>query len=341
MRKAIAAAGVCAAMTLGIGAAAGIKPAPMEAMTTKELVKRYQDCWGYYNEAQWDKFAGCYASNAVSHYVDSGQPDMTGPKDILDKGSKVFKTAMPDSKGALQLVLASGKSVFSIALMTGTHTGPLASPAGAIPPTKKKIGLLVLHGVTFTDDGKVTEEWFIQDMGTMLGQLGLSPASSRPVLTKGWPGAPIIALAADNDAEKANLATAQKEIDAFNTRDFAGALATATRDVVLSSQAEPADVKGKKDLEAGLKHFTTAFSDAKLTPSRTLAAGNYVLVIGKFTGTNDGDMTAMNLKKTGKKVDLSYAEITEFTGGKIKAYTRFYNGMAFAEQLGLLASPSK
>ena len=39
------------------------------------------------------------------------------------------------------------------------------------------------------------------------------------------------------------------------------------------------------------------------------------------------------------KLDVSYAEITAFKGGKATTYWRFYNGMAFATQLGLVPPP--
>jgi predicted ester cyclase len=77
----------------------------------------------------------------------------------------------------------------------------------------------------------------------------------------------------------------------------------------------------------------------KITPTSVWGAGDYVVATGKIAGTNDGDMKAMKLKKTGKKVDMSWLEIDRFKDGKLAEGWLFYDGMAFANQLGLVPPP--
>jgi len=68
-------------------------------------------------------------------------------------------------------------------------------------------------------------------------------------------------------------------------------------------------------------------------------AGDYVVEIGKFEGTNDHDMGKM--KKTGKHVSVNFAEVTQLKDGKVAHLWRFYNSMDFAKQLGLMpAAPA-
>jgi predicted ester cyclase len=326
---------------VGVGAArAAAAPAYAGAPATKvDLGKSYLDCWQAFNDGAWDKFTACYSDKAKSHLVDSGMPDLVGPKDIVEKNAKLYKAAFPDMKGTVQLVLVSGHNFYAVAHVTGTNTGPLVTPAGTVPATKKKVGYLLFHGGTFGDDGKVTEEWFIYDMNTMMAQLGLSPAPARPVMEKAPMAKAEIVVASDSATEKANAAAAAKEIEGFNKHDVAAAMGTAGDDVMEADQAAPADKKGKKDVTEGLKMFMGAWSDAKLTPAMSAAAGDYTVTVGRFTGTNDGDMGPM--KKTGKKVDVGYAEITKVEKGKTKVYWRFYNGMAFAVQLGMVPAPKK
>jgi len=108
-------------------------------------------------------------------------------------------------------------------------------------------------------------------------------------------------------------------------------------DVVESDQVDDKDHKGKKEVEANLKAMLTAFSDAKISVDNTWAAGDYVVELGAFDGTNDHDMGPM--KKTGKKVTEHYAQILKLKDGKVTNIWRFRNGMAAMVQLGLMPAP--
>ena len=80
-----------------------------------------------------------------------------------------------------------------------------------------------------------------------------------------------------------------------------------------------------------------AFPDAKVATTSVWGAGDYVVVAGRFEGTNSGPFAAMGVKKaTGKPVAVRFVEITKWQGGKVKEDWLFYDGMAFAGQLGLL-----
>ena len=61
--------------------------------------------------------------------------------------------------------------------MTGTHTGPLNTPNGPIPPTGKSIDLHSLSILRFEDD-RVASEHNYFDQLDMLTQLGLAPTPS-------------------------------------------------------------------------------------------------------------------------------------------------------------------
>jgi steroid delta-isomerase-like uncharacterized protein len=190
------------------------------------------------------------------------------------------------------------------------------------------------------DENKVTEEWAYFDPATMMGQLGISKGAppARPVMEKGMDGAPVIAVAADDDKEKQNLETIKKANDAFNTKKVADTMAFYADDAMESDQATAADVKGKKEIEKGVQMFWKAFPDVKVETKGSWAAGDYVVVEGTFTGTNDGPMGKM--PKTGKKVTGQYAEIFKLKDGKITEVWRFRNGLAMAMQLGLLPMPA-
>ena len=60
------------------------------------------------------------------------------------------------------------------ARFTATHTGPLASPGGDIPPTGKPVALDYVEGTRFAD-GRIASEHVYFDQVAFLSQLGLLP----------------------------------------------------------------------------------------------------------------------------------------------------------------------
>jgi predicted ester cyclase len=318
---------------------AGSGSAAAEAtLNGKDLADRYVKCVGMINDGKLDEFTStCVAADYKGHDMDA--EEMSGV-DALKNQFTMMRKAFPDFKLTPQLVMVNGRNILAVNLVQGTNSGPMEMPgAPAMPATNKKFGQLMFHRLTINDQNKATEEWAYADPMTMMAQLGMGPKGVpfRPVMDKGWDGAPIIAVAADNDTEKKNIEVIKANDSAFNARKMPEMLATLTDDFVESDQAGDKDSKGKKEAEAGIKMFQTAFSDGKITADQTFAAGDYVVELGTFEGTNDHDAGPM--KKTGKKVSLHYAEVSKLKDGKISNIWRFRNGMAMAMQLGIMQPP--
>jgi predicted ester cyclase len=87
--------------------------------------------------------------------------------------------AFPDGK------LAFGEQVFAEdaaateLVFTGTHTGPLMTPNGPIPPTGNHV---TLHSASILNikDGLIASEHLYSDQLELLTQLGLKPAAPGP-----------------------------------------------------------------------------------------------------------------------------------------------------------------
>ncbi|HEX5101818.1 MAG TPA: nuclear transport factor 2 family protein [Polyangiaceae bacterium] len=307
--------------------------------TGEERAKLFHDCWAAYSAKDWAKFGPCYTEHATSEEVDSGKPVVSGRAEIV-KHAEGQAAQAPDEVGELELVLVNGNNMAAVALLKGTNTGPLVTPGGELPPTKKKFGFLAGHAVDLSDDGRAAaHDRFYADGGTFMGQVGLAKGPHRKVLDKGWAEKPVV-VATGSDVEKANLAAAPKALEAFNKHDLPALVAMMTDDVVFSEAASPLDRVGKKAIERSYKDMFKAFSDLKLEITRSWAAGDYLVWEGSMTGTNDGAMPSMAIyKPTGKKVSSRFLEIDKIQGGKIKNIWIFDNGMSFAGQLGLLPPP--
>jgi predicted ester cyclase len=305
-----------------------------EEMTAEKMAARYGECWGFFNDRKWDDFKGCFAEDAKSSQVDSGQPEIKGAQAIADD-AKNFATAFPDAKGEVQLTLIGSNHVVGIVLMTGTNDGPMKGPTGEMAATKKKIGLLIGHVIDFdTKTGLATEEISFIDSGNFLGQLGVLQVPHREPMTASLPEKGTIAISKEDDLEKKNLEVHHAAVEAFNKHDIAALGATRTEDVQMFDASSPADVDAKT-MAAGLQQLWKAFSDFQIQVGGEYGAGEYVVYYGQMSGTNDGDM-GPKVKATGKKVAFTFLNIQHYKDGKIDKGWLFSNGLAVPTQLGLL-----
>ena len=330
-----------AASVLSLTAAlAPARPALAEKpLEGQALADRYAACWDLFSNKKWAEFEGCYDAGTVS--VAPGQVPAKGGKAIVEKHSKAIAEAMPDVKGDIQLMLVSGRKAVTVAVFSGTHTGPLKGPMGTIPATNKKIGQVVAHAIESGPKSVASKEWFIQDGGTMMAQLGLSPAPARPALDKGWADKPTVIVASNSKTEQQNLAAIKKAYAAFNKNDDA-MFSLFADDIVDHDHAAPADLQGKPAVVGFLQGIHKMSSNVKIAPTTIFAAGDYTATIGEFNGKNDGEMPAIGItKKTGKSFKINVIEVVHWEGGKAKEIWPFINGMQMAEQLGLLPPAPK
>lgn len=320
------------------GSAAGSDVPPSVPLAGEGLAKFYVACLARINAGKLDDYKrDCIDPEIAVHDVDSDE--FTGADSVIGYYTDMRK-AMPDFKLEPQLVLVSGRNILAITLMTGKQTGPLKAQAGELKASDKTVGMLTLHHVKTNDDNKATEEWEYSDNKTMLGQLGLLPkeqGATRAPLAAAAP--PIVLVTKDDAKETSNLDLVHKGDDAFNAHKSGDLVALWADDANESDQASDKDNKGKAAIEGNLKGLFSAFPDVKIQVPNAFAAGDYVIVEGKLTGTHKGALGP--IKPTNKQVEISYAEVFKVKDGKIAEVTRFRNDMAMAAQLGLLGETPK
>jgi steroid delta-isomerase-like uncharacterized protein len=83
-----------------------------------------------------------------------------------------FKTAFPDCTIEIRNQVVAGDQVVNEIQVRGTQTGPLAGPAGTIPPTGRTVDYRACE-VWRLRDGKVVGLHNYQDAATILRQLGV------------------------------------------------------------------------------------------------------------------------------------------------------------------------
>jgi steroid delta-isomerase-like uncharacterized protein len=82
------------------------------------------------------------------------------------------KAAFPDVRIEVTNQIVADGGVVNEFMARGTHTGPLATPTGTIPPTGRQVTFTVCEVCQFKD-GKLTRLHTYQDMVSLLRQLGL------------------------------------------------------------------------------------------------------------------------------------------------------------------------
>ena len=87
---------------------------------------------------------------------------------------KAWKTAFPQATGVVTNQIAMGDHVTSGVIFKTTHTGPLVSAAGTIPPTNKPLELNVVLVNTFRN-GLIQRERAHFDQADFMRQLGITP----------------------------------------------------------------------------------------------------------------------------------------------------------------------
>jgi steroid delta-isomerase-like uncharacterized protein len=83
-----------------------------------------------------------------------------------------FKGAFPDIRINLTNQVATDDQVVNEFTARGTHTGPLLTPSGAIPPTGRTVDFVVCE-VLGIKDGRVASLHNYQDAASLMRQLGL------------------------------------------------------------------------------------------------------------------------------------------------------------------------
>lgn len=138
-------------------------------MSADALVEKYLDC---ITRGDAQGLAALYAVDGVVYEPLSPEP-VRGREGIAAVFS-AFKRAIPDLEWRLirPLVEDGERIVFEVAV-TGVNDGPLATPAGELPPTGRAISVEMALFETLDADGLIAEERAYFDATGFAAQLGL------------------------------------------------------------------------------------------------------------------------------------------------------------------------
>jgi steroid delta-isomerase-like uncharacterized protein len=118
-----------------------------------------------FNEHQPDRASEYFTPDAVWHGGSLG--NIAGRDNIVNL-LRVFIGALPDLVAVEQDLIASGDLVAVRLVVTATHSADLLG----IPASGRSVTWDAVDIYTVTDDGKINEEWALDDMAAFASQLG-------------------------------------------------------------------------------------------------------------------------------------------------------------------------
>ena len=139
-------------------------------MADNELIQTARNVVSAFNESEWGKYQGLFASDCL--YDEVGTARQLQGLDVIIPALKGWKAAMPDVKGTVTNAVSAGNTVFLEVTWQGTHTGPLQGPSGSIPATGRQQTTRSGWVLNF-EGGKVKESRHYFDMLAFMQQLGI------------------------------------------------------------------------------------------------------------------------------------------------------------------------
>jgi steroid delta-isomerase-like uncharacterized protein len=141
----------------------------MSTEENKALVRKFYDLW---NRGDMQALYALFDEHVVDHNEPPGlPPGLAGFK----QGVEVFRAAFPDSKIAIEDLMAAGDKVIDRSTFEGSNTGAMLG----IPATGKRAKISTMNAYRIAN-GKIAEIWHIEDMVGMMAQLGLMPGPGQP-----------------------------------------------------------------------------------------------------------------------------------------------------------------
>jgi steroid delta-isomerase-like uncharacterized protein len=141
----------------------------MSAEENKASVRKYRQA---HNQNKLEALDALVAQDLVSHSALPGLPPGLAGGKLAHQG---FLGAFPDTQTTTEDLIAEGDKVVERYTARGTHTGDFMG----VPPTGKKFSIESIVIYRFAN-GKIVEMWGLNDVQSLMMQLGLMSAPGQP-----------------------------------------------------------------------------------------------------------------------------------------------------------------
>lgn len=144
----------------------------MAQSQTRAIVDIAKDSLTAYNDKNWEKVRALLTPDCVYEEV-ATNVKTHGPDETVSV-MQGWARAMPDSKATFDGQIVKDNTVVLEITWRGTHSGPLPTPKGDIPPSGKRFEVRACQIVEVSGERvKTTRHYF--DMNTLFQQLNVRP----------------------------------------------------------------------------------------------------------------------------------------------------------------------
>lgn len=137
-----------------------------------DLTQASADLIDAFNEADWERFRGLLSPDTVYTETGTGRR-VEGAEDYVTL-CQGWRVALPDVHGTVRSTIATEDQVAQEILWAGTHTGPMETPGGTLPPSGAQVSVEASFWVRFDGD-KAREIHHYLDVLSLLQQVGAIP----------------------------------------------------------------------------------------------------------------------------------------------------------------------
>ncbi len=301
----------------------------MPTEQNKSIVRRYlEEVWGKGNV---NLLRDLLTQDVTDHNPGPGQPCGLEGQEYVTRG---FLDATSNRKMTVEHLLAQGDYVVDHYTYSATQTGPLFG----MPATGRKFT------ITGTDwsrirDGKIAEMWHVEDMLSMLQQLGLAPTQQglpqsfgRPASSTTRPsGTDYGRNVSDNDRRDRIREAFRNFIDRGDLDSAPDFLAP---DYVGHFSGGFPPVYGIDGFKQFLSIYTNSLSNRRAEIEEIIVDGDKAAVRVKYYGKNTGSM--LGTPATGRSIDIPALNIVRFYGDKVAEQWQNGADLLMLQQLGVV-----
>jgi steroid delta-isomerase-like uncharacterized protein len=139
-----------------------------------------------------------------------------------------------------------------------------------------------------------------------------------------------------------NAAAVRALNEAYNKRDWDGAIALTTPEVTFVNVATGQTFQGPEGVRRFLQGWAAAFPDSRVETTLVVADEQGAVMEFRGRGTQTGPLQspAGDIPPTGRSVDVPFAQVVELQEGKIARARLYFDSMTLLQQLGVVPTPS-
>lgn len=294
-------------------------------MTTQEIKELVRTVYDAYNERDFGRSAAVVADDVELINVATGQV-FRGREGFL-AFLNGWATAFPDSKVEVVGLKAAEDGASVEFFGRGTHTGPLAGPAGTIPPTGRRVDVR-FHDAWEVRNGRIASGRTYFDLATMLGQLGVLPPPAPAALD--LTGVPI--------GESASAASYRRLVEELFNRGNEAVVDELIAPDAVDHDPVPGFPEGREGLKAMVRAFRAAFPDGRTVIDELFVADDRVVARYTYTGTHQGEL--FGIAPTGRRVTAKGIDIVRAKGSTLVEHWGAFDQLALLQQLGAAPQPA-